>query len=232
MKTKRNLSGITLAFDLDGTLIDTAPDLIATAGAVLDAHGFSQVPDAVMRPQISFGSRAMLEAALRHQGRVDALTDLNDLFDAFLAHYRDHIADHSTPFPGVIDVIERARADGARIAVCTNKLESLSRDLLEKLGMTALFDAIAGRDTYDIHKPDPGHLTRVISDAGGDPELGVMVGDSETDIATAKAASLPVIAVTFGYTSIPVEDLDPNDIVSSYGHFDGALNRVLSRPHA
>ncbi|MEO0730205.1 MAG: HAD-IA family hydrolase [Pseudomonadota bacterium] len=224
---RRTLEGWTLAFDLDGTLIDTAPDLIATAQVVLDQCGLDSVPEHILRPEISFGSRRMLERALAHLGEPEAEHDLDAMFEAFIVHYAANIAAHSRPFPGVREVIDRARGDGALIAVCTNKREDLTRILLDALNLTDQFDAIAGRDTYDVHKPNPGHLLSVVADAGGEPEMAVMVGDSDTDVKTAKAADIPVIGVTFGYTSIPVTDLDCNAVIESYDAFDEALEEII-----
>jgi phosphoglycolate phosphatase len=228
MSALRDLSGWTLAFDLDGTLIDTAPDLIATANATLERHGYHHVTADVLRPEISFGSRRMLEVALDRQGvQLDAPA-LDAMWNDYLNHYRSNLANHSAPFPGLIPVLERAASDGARIVVCTNKLEQLSRRLFAALDLTDRFDAIAGRDTYPVCKPDPYHLVQAIRDGGGDIDRAVMVGDSDTDVSTAKAAGIPVIGVTFGYTAIPVTDLECDAVISDYGDFDKALAGIIA----
>lgn len=228
----RDLDGWTLAFDLDGTLIDTAPDLLATAQAVLERFGFDSVPDDILRPEISFGSRRMLERALEHLETPGSDTDLDVMFDAFLLHYSTNIAVHSRPFTHLDQTIDAAITDGARIVVCTNKREDLTVALLDAMDMTHLFAAIAGRDTYDVHKPDPGHLLSVIADAGGEPERSIMVGDSETDVKTAKAADIPIVGVTFGYTSIPIRDLDCDAVIDSYADFNAAIEPILAAVEA
>lgn len=219
----RDLTGLTLAFDLDGTLIDTAPDLLATAQDVLSQNGLAAVPPEILRPEISFGSRRMLERALEALDADRSPARLDLLFNQFLDVYVENISRHSAPFPHVLDVIDRAKSNGAKVVVCTNKREDLSRKLFQDLGITDRFDWIAGRDTYAYHKPDPRHLTDAISHGGGDPRRAVMVGDSDTDVKTAKAAGLPVIGVTFGYTAIPVTELDCDAVISNYAQFDDAL---------
>ena len=226
---ERDLAGVTVAFDLDGTLIDTAPDLIATAEHLLRARGLRPVGEGVLRPQISFGSRHMMRVALDHLGADASDAVLDDMFPQFLTHYRQNISVHSRPFPGLIGVLETLRQRGAKLAVCTNKLEEPTRALLNDLSMTGHFDAIAGRDTYPVHKPDPGHLTSVIRAAGGDPARAVMVGDSEVDTATAKAAGIPVIGVTFGYTQIPVRQLACDAVIEGYDQFFAAFDPILAR---
>lgn len=228
MASPRDLTGWTLAFDLDGTLIDTAPDLIATANRILQQNGHAPVTTEMLRPYISFGSRRMLEASLASQDVVLSADALDTMWQDYLAYYRGHLADHSKPFPGLVATLQRAASDGATIVVCTNKLESLSRRLFAALDMTDLFAHVAGRDTYPVHKPDPYHLIQAIRDAGGDHERAVMVGDSDTDVATAKAASVPVIGVTFGYTAIPVTQLDCDAVISDYAEFDAALANILA----
>lgn len=224
----RDLNGLTLAFDLDGTLIDTAPDLVATAQDVLARNGLDPVAPEILLPEISFGSRRMMERALETLDADRASTRLDRLFDEFLEIYVANISRHSTPFQHVLDVIERAQSDGARVVVCTNKRENLARMLFDDLGITGRFAWIAGRDTYAYCKPDPRHLTHAITDGGGDPHRAIMIGDSDTDVKTAKAARIPVIGVTFGYTAIPVTDLDCDAVISDYAQFDDALEGILA----
>jgi phosphoglycolate phosphatase len=138
------------------------------------------------------------------------------MFADFIAHYSAHIADRSRPFPGVEAALDRLAQDGCRFAICTNKLERLSRLLLDTLGLAARFEAVCGQDTFGIQKPDPDILIRTIVAAGGSPDRAVMVGDSGTDIATARAAGIPVIAVDFGYTDRPVAEFGPDRVI---GHF-------------
>ena len=149
--------------------------------------------------------------------------------DRFLEHYLANIAHESRPFPGVEDVLDALAAEGAALAVCTNKREAWSRLLLDLLGMTPRFRAIAGRDTFAVCKPDPGHLTGVIAAAGGDPARAIMVGDSGVDVATARAAAVPVIGVTFGYSDTPLAALGPDAVIGHYRELRPAIRALAGR---
>jgi phosphoglycolate phosphatase len=216
----------TIVFDLDGTLIDTAPDLISTLNLTLAREGMAAVPYAEARKMIGGGARGMIEKALVAEGRADVKADLDRMFGDFVAHYAAHIADHSRPFPLLEATLDRLAADGYRLAVCTNKLEWLSVRLLDTLDLTRHFAAICGQDTFGMQKPDPEVLRRTIVKAGGAPDRAIMVGDSGTDVRTARAAALPVIAVTFGYSEVPVETLQPDRLISSYGELEAAIRGI------
>jgi phosphoglycolate phosphatase len=222
-----DLSRLTIVFDLDGTLVDTAPDLTAAANHVFGLIGLAPVSAAELRPLIGHGSRAMIEAGLRLHGVAKTEDEVSELHQLFFPYYADNVAVLSRPFEGVPALLEALTRAGARLAVCTNKLEALSKSLLRQLGLDHRFAAIAGRDTFDVFKPAPGHLTRTIAMAGGRADRAVMVGDSDIDIATAAAAGVPSIGVTFGYTSIPVRDLNPTAAIDHYRDFMGALAQVL-----
>jgi phosphoglycolate phosphatase len=144
-----------------------------------------------------------------------------------MVHYGENLCVETRLFPGVLDALDRLEEAGFRLAVCTNKYESHSVGLLESLGIAHRFAAICGRDSFPYFKPDPRHLHLTIGKAGGDPSRAVMVGDSLTDIATAKAAAIPVVAVTFGYTDTPVERLDPDRIIDHYDSLFEAVQSVL-----
>jgi len=221
------MSELTVVFDLDGTLVDTAPDLIATLNAVFAREGMPPVPYEAARNMVGGGARRLIELGLKREGRMLALSDINRLFDSFVVHYAAHIADHSRPFPGVIAALDQLAARECRFAVCTNKLEWLSRRLLDALGMSARFAAICGQDTFGVHKPDPEILRRTIRQAGGKIERAVLVGDSATDINTARAAAVPVIAVDFGYTDTPVAELGPDRIIGHFDKLPGAIFELL-----
>lgn len=222
------MHGLTVVFDLDGTLVETAPDLLGATDHVLGLVGLPPADPALIRPQISFGARAMIAAGLRHAGRELPAAEVDDLHQRFLAHYAENIARHSHAYPGLEAALDQLAARGARLAVCTNKLEGLSRQLLGALGLIGRFQAVAGRDTFPVYKPDPGHLLGAIRLAGGDPRDAIMVGDSDTDIKTARAAGLPVIAVPFGYTDVPVEQLGPDLVLAHYRDLPAAIERVRS----
>ena len=145
------------------------------------------------------------------------------LFADFIAHYSEHIADRSRPFPGLIDALDALAAEGYRFAVCTNKLERLSVMLLKELELAHRFAAICGQDTFGMQKPDPEVLRRTIAAAGGNPQHAIMIGDSLTDIRTARAAGIPVIAVDFGYTERPVTELGPDRVISRFAQLPAAV---------
>jgi phosphoglycolate phosphatase len=213
----------TLVFDLDGTLVDTAPDLVDTLNVVFAREGLPPVPYETARNLIGGGARMMIARGIEAEGRVLPAAKLDTLFADFIAHYSEHIADRSQPFPGLVDALERLAAEGYRFAVCTNKLEGLSVLLLKELGLAHRFAAICGQDTFGMQKPDPEVLRRTIAAAGGRPQSALMIGDSLTDIRTARAAEIPVIAVDFGYTERPVSEFDPDRIISSFAQLPAAV---------
>ncbi len=217
---------LTIVFDLDGTLVDTAPDLIDTLNYTLARHGLSVVPFETARPSIGGGARMMIENALATKGRESAPTDVDRLYAAFVAHYAEHIADRSRPFPHIEATLDRLATDGYRLAVCTNKLEWLSKRLLDALHLTQRFAAICGQDTFGMQKPDPKMFRLTVERAGGETKRAIMVGDSVTDIRTARAAHVPVVAVDFGYTDIPIASLQPDRVISSFAQLPTAITEL------
>jgi phosphoglycolate phosphatase len=216
-----------VVFDLDGTLAETAPDLVATLNVVLAGEDLPPLPLATARDLIGSGARALIERGFAASGRELLPGRLDALFQRFIAHYEANLCHRSHLFEGVEACLDRLDAAGFRLAVCTNKFEGQSVALLRALGVADRFRAICGRDTFRWFKPDPRHLTLTIERAGGDPRQTVMVGDSRTDVATARAAGVPVIAVPFGYTDVPVADLDPDRIVDHFDALDGAVEALL-----
>src|SRR5476649_1520042 len=224
------MSAFTVVFDLDGTLVDSAPDLVATLNTVFAREGLAPVPYDVARNMVGGGARRMIELGLMADGSAEAARDIDRMFEDFITYYAAHIADHSQPFPGLTGALDQLAARGAQFAVCTNKLEWLSRRLLDALDLSARFVAICGQDTFSVHKPDPEILRRTIKQAGGRLDRSVMVGDSATDIDTARAAAVPVIAVDFGYTEIPVAQLGPDRVIGHFDKLPGAVFELLT-PH-
>jgi phosphoglycolate phosphatase len=206
-----------LVFDLDGTLADTAPDLIATLNVLLAREGLPlQAPQAA-RALVGAGARALIERGFAVAGAPPRRERVDALVPEFLAHYEAHIADETRLFPGARAALERFQQAGFALAVCTNKPEPLARLLLERLGEARRFAAICGRETFAVSKPDGRVLHATIALARGDPKRAVMVGDSKTDIDTARSAGAPVVAVDFGYSDPPVARLSPDRVIS---HFD------------
>ena len=214
----------TIVFDLDGTLVDTAPDLVDALNATLRREGLPIVPYDKACTLIGHGARRMLERGLMVAGGSNADTDR--LYKYLLAHYADHIADCSRPFPGVEAALDVLARRSCAFAVCTNKLEGLSMRLLEILGLAGWFAAVCGPDTFGVQKPNPEALMGTLRRTGGSPGRAVMVGDSQVDIATARAALVPVIAVVFGYTDVPVKELGPDATISHYSQLPSAVEML------
>ena len=209
-------------FDLDGTLVDSAPDLLATLDAVLPRHGFRAMRDPGLRNGIGHGARHLIEYAL-HQQRAEAETTALDRIHAdFLRHYEANICIETQVYPGTLELLDRFAAVGWGFAVCTNKPEGMSRLLLEKLGVAERFAAICGGDTFAVRKPDPRHLLQTIAEAAGRHDNALLVGDSRTDLDTARSAGVPFIGVSFGYTPVPMRELGPDLLVGSYEELDPA----------
>ncbi len=220
----------TIVFDLDGTLVDTAPDLSDSLNHCLASCGLDVVREADIRRYAGLGARVMLERAFEAQGRLDALTEqtIKTLLDRFIDHYRDNIPGRSRPFEGAEAAMGRFAEQGWALAICTNKFEGLAVPLLEGLGLRAHFATIAGSDTFAFRKPDPRHLLETIAAASGDPRRSLLIGDSRTDIATARAAGVPVVAVSFGYSEVPIADLGPDRIIDHFDELTTALAAELT----
>jgi phosphoglycolate phosphatase len=216
----------TIVFDLDGTLIDTAPDLVDTLNVVFAREGWPPVPYDTARKLIGGGARMMIARGIEAEGIVIEPARLERLFADFIAHYSEHVADRSRPFPGLTDALDGLASGGYRFAVCTNKLERLSVLLLKQLKLADRFAAICGQDTFGIQKPDPDVLRRTIVAAGGSPPHSIMIGDSATDIRTARAAGIPVIAVDFGYSEHPVSEYGPDLIISHFAQLPAAIAAI------
>jgi len=223
------MHGTTLVFDLDGTLVDTAPDLIAATNFALATIGLEPVDSALLRNCIGSGARSMLVQALKTSAKTLPETEVDRLLDVFLAYYAENIAATSRPYPGVVAALERFKSAGALLAVCTNKRSALSELLLKALDLERFFLAVAGRNTFPVSKPHPDHLLGTIRMAGGEARRSIMIGDSDIDIATAKAARIPIVAVTYGYNIRPVADFGPNEIIDHFDQLDAALTAIQSR---
>ena len=217
----------TIVFDLDGTLIDTAPDLIHTLNLILTQEGLPALPYGAARNLIGGGAQVMIQRALTAEGKDATEAEIERLYAAFIAYYSEHIADRSRPFPGLSRALDDIGAGGFKLAVCTNKLEWLSLRLLKALDLTQRFAAICGPDTFGAQKPDPEVFRQTVRRAGGEPDRAIMVGDSKTDIHTARAARVPVIAVDFGYTDVPIASLQPDRIISAFSELPAAIGDLL-----
>lgn len=224
---EQDLIGWTIGFDLDGTLVETHEDLIGTLNRMLALKGLPPCPVEGARDLIGGGARALLVHGFERAGAP--VEDAQDpaLFDAFIADYIEHIADHSRPFDGVVETLERLAARGATLVVVTNKRSDLSELLLGKIDLTRHFAAIVGPDRVSARKPSGAHFVEAVQKVGGDPARAVMVGDAAPDIGTARDAGVPVIGVTFGYTPVPMEDLEPDVIVDAFEDVEEAVDMLV-----
>ncbi|QCK86785.1 phosphoglycolate phosphatase [Phreatobacter aquaticus] len=219
----------TIVFDLDGTLVDTHPDLIGTLSWLLEAEGLDPVDLEQAKSLIGHGMKPMIEKALKLQGRGLVQDEIEEVYGRYVVAYRQRIARDSRPFPGIVEALDIFAAEGMTLAVCTNKLHALAVQLLEELGLASRFAAITGQDTFAVRKPHPDHLLLTIKQAGGDPERAIMVGDSEPDIRAAQAAKVPVIAFSGGYTAIPLIDMAPTLILDHYDGLPQAVRNLLAQ---
>jgi phosphoglycolate phosphatase len=226
-KAASPLAGAAIAFDLDGTLVDTAHDLIGTLNWLLAEEGLKPLPLAEARPFIGRGARWMIERGFQAAQAPLAPAQVQPLFDRFIDRYTGHIADESRPFPGCVEALEALKAEGARLVVCTNKLTGLSKALLDALDMARLFDAVIGSDAAPAIKPDPRHLETAIAAVGGSLDRAIMVGDAATDAGAARAAKVPLILVSFGYTEVPARELAPDILIDHYDELRSACVRLL-----
>jgi phosphoglycolate phosphatase len=220
-----------IAFDLDGTLVESAPDLIGALNVVLAEHGLAPFPIVAARHLLGGGPRRMLERAFREAGASASEAELDALMARYVPLYLDHIADHSHVYEDVEMVLDGFRAAGARLLVCTNKRTDLSNALLDAVGLLDRFDAVVGPDRVSARKPDPAHLIEAIAIAGGWLDRALMVGDSAADVGAARRANVPVVAVSWGYTDIPPAELGADAVIDRFAELP-AVARVLLKSRA
>ncbi len=217
----------TIIFDLDGTLVDTAPDLLAALNFVLRGAGHRTIDDQEIRKLVGFGVRRLFERAFEMTGTVVPEVEMAEHHDAFLRHYRANIAVKSRPFPQVAETLEALVGDGAALGVCTNKAHDLTELLLEELNMTHHFGSVIGAGLKPYLKPDPRHLLDVVAALKGDAARAVMVGDSAVDVNTAKAANIPVILMSYGYRVEPAHALGADAISDDFAEVPELAARLL-----
>ncbi len=219
----------TIVFDLDGTLAETAPDLIWTLNAVLAEIDLPPIPFELARDLIGAGARALINRGLAADGRELGDEDVEKLFKRYLEIYETRLCVETHLFEHVPESLDILKQRGHRLAVCTNKMEYHSLKLIDALGIAPYFSAICGRDTFAFCKPDARHLTHTVLKAGGDPAKAIMIGDSRTDIDTALNANLPSIGVPFGYTDTPMAALGPDVLISHFRELPDAVMGLVAR---
>ncbi len=225
-----DLTGYTLAFDLDGTLVDTAPDIIGALNGVLREQGVTPFHLDEARPLIGRGAMELVRRAFTLAGHPLLPEQEKPLLDRLLEIYEAHIDDLSRPFDGMIAALDELEAAGAKFCVCTNKHTYLSVELLKKLGLFDRFGSIRGADSVPAKKPDAGHLRACIDDMRGDMQKTIMIGDSETDYMTAVNAKVPSILVSFGYSERPITELSPDVLIDHYRYLPEAVRKITGQP--
>lgn len=212
-----------VAFDLDGTLADTAPDLTAALNHSLGVLGRAAVPEESVRHMVGHGARALLTKGLAATGEMtEALVE--EGFPVFIDYYAAHIADRSRPFPGVERAMDELAGMGVKLAICTNKLVSLTDSFVDAMGWRDRFAAIVGGDTLPVRKPDPAPVLAAVARAGGG--AAAFVGDSINDTDAARNAGLPCVAVTFGFSDRPADQLGATALIDHYDELIPALRRI------
>ena len=220
---------LAIVFDLDGTLVDTAPDLLAALNAILTAEGHEAIVPSDLRHLVGHGARAMFEHAFKRTGSDVSPDRLAGLTERFLAFYRANIARGSRPFPGVPATLGLLAAEGAGLGVCTNKAQDLTELLLSELDLTRFFPAtVFGGGSTPYSKPDPRHLLEVVKALNGQRGRTVLIGDSIVDVTTARAADIPVIAMSYGYTPVPVHELGADAVADDFAALPGIISRLMS----
>jgi phosphoglycolate phosphatase len=215
-----------VVFDLDGTLVDTAPDLHAYLNEMLSELGRPGLELAAIRPLIGDGARALIRRGLEVSGGIPAGADLDALFLEFLTRYTARPLRFGAIYDGVRGSLEELQAAGVRLGICTNKAQAPTVHLLAELGLARYFDAVIGGDVLKVRKPDGGHLGAVLERLGVAPPRAAMVGDSDTDLSTARAAGLPCVLVSFGYTRIAARELGAEAVIDHMGELGAALARL------
>ncbi len=222
------LADATIVFDLDGTLVDTAPDLVRALNETMDLEGLPRVKLETVRQLVGQGARALIERASALQGVTFSATRLDQLTSEFITFYAADIARESKPFDGVLDALDALSELGAKLAVCTNKRTALSVQLLDALNMSERFSAIVGADAVTDRKPHPDHYRAAVTRAGGVVRRSVMVGDTAADVASARGAGAPVCVVSFGYSYGGAERLGADVLLHRFSELAPACRRLLA----
>ena len=213
-----------ILFDLDGTLIDSAPDLVGTLNIILKRHGRTTLTISAVKKLVGNGARALLEQGFKETGapaeNLDALTV------EFIETYVPNCAVLSRPFSGVIETLDTFANSGYRMAVCTNKPQAPSETILTELGLMQYFEVVVGGDFFPMRKPDPQHLLGALQLMDAPENPAIMVGDSYNDVASARNAGMPVIVVTYGYTTTPAHELGGDILVDHFSDIVTAIARI------
>jgi phosphoglycolate phosphatase len=216
----------TIVFDLDGTLIDSARDVGAAVNRVLADHGLAPLDDATQRTLMGEGGKVRTRKAFALRGvNLDEMA-LRARVSDFIRYYAERPVVHTRPYDGVAQTLDALSRSGVRLAVCTNKYEASARDVLGRLDLMAMISDVAGADTFDVRKPDPGHILKLLARMNAEPADAAMVGDSVHDVRAGKRAGLPTVAVSWGYTETPPHLLGADAVVERFADIPAALARL------
>jgi phosphoglycolate phosphatase len=218
---------VAIIFDLDGTLVDTAPDLVAALNSVLTAEGQKPISTTDLRHLVGHGVRAMFEHAFLRASANVPPERMAGLTAQFLEYYRANIARGSKPFPGVPETLDELTTAGAGLGVCTNKAQDLTELLLNELSLSRHFPAVVGGGRTPFSKPDPRHVLEVIRELNGHRTHAVFVGDSAVDVQAARAAEIPVIAMSYGYTPVPANELGADIVLDDFAELPETISRLV-----
>jgi phosphoglycolate phosphatase len=216
-------SGPVLVCDLDGTLVDSLPDLAEALSNLLRAAGRRALSDAEVRVMVGDGVAVLVERGFAATGGVPPAADLAAQVVSFIETYEKNMTARTRPFPGALEALAALRAAGWRLAVCTNKPEHATRGILSALGFDGLIEGVAGGDTYPVKKPDPDHILRLLKDMDAVPGHAAMLGDSANDVRAGQAAGLPVVVVSHGYGAIPAAELGAERVIKHFDELADAL---------
>ncbi len=218
-----------LICDLDGTLVDSAPDLASAVNDLLTEVGRPRLTEAAVRHMVGDGVPKLVERALVASGGVPDASALADCIARYHAFYESRMTELTRPYPGAVETLSDLKSTGWRLAICSNKPEGPSRHILTALGLGDLFEAVAGGDTFAVRKPDPGHVHGVLDTLSARPSQAVMLGDSLNDVLAAHGAGLPAIAITSGYGPVPAHELGADALIETFAELPDALAKVTSR---
>ena len=217
---------LTILFDLDGTLVDTAPDLIIAHNHVMKKFGYPTKTIDELKNAVGKGAKAMMAKAHGEWKWFDEKIK-NQMSDEFLSFYGKNILNKSKLINGIKDFLNWCKKENISMAVCTNKTEHLAVDLLKKIGIYDYFEYVAGYNTFDYCKPDPRHLTSVVEILDGDVKKTIMIGDSETDAKAAKGADIPMILLKYGYTEKRSDEINHNHLISDFVGIENIISKYL-----
>ncbi len=215
----------TILFDLDGTIVNTAPDLMAAHNHVMRKYGHPEKKMEDIKSLAGKGAWVMMQRSFKEEIKNEKTK--KEMTKEFVDFYSKNIDNHSLPIKGVINFLKWAKNKKISMAVCTNKQERLAIDLLKKLDLYKFFEYVAGSDTFAFNKPDPRHLTDVVEIIGGDLKKTMMIGDSEVDALSAHNAKLPFVLVKDGYTEKTEKEIKHDELISDFINFEKIIEKYL-----